>query len=297
VPAFSSGSPDVNFETQVRRCHPSTAASDRPPSNDPAIPRKGPVGPEALWTRFFATRAVPERNALVLHYAPLVKYVTTRMAAAYPSHVELEDLMAAGIDGLFDAIARADQGQTQTFERYACILIRYAVLEELRSLDHVSRPDRRNIRKLEETSEALAHLLGRLPTPADVAGKLGWTLKKVNLVMARSDAVRLCSYDAVTTPPECLFDGGPTPEEAHGAFMGTRGLWEAVDRLPAQHRQVVEMFYRSHMHQNEIAPRLGITPGRVSQIHSQAIAELRHALSGLDGAEMTCFPSPDHLLQ
>ncbi|MHB1509124.1 MAG: sigma-70 family RNA polymerase sigma factor [Acidimicrobiales bacterium] len=250
-----------------------------------------------LWRRFFATRAVPERNSLVLHYGPLVKYVTSRMAAAYPSHADLEDLMAAGLDGLFSAIERAVPDRIKTFESYACNLIRYAVLEELRSLDHASRSERHDLKRLKEADESLTYRLGRTPTHRDIADELGWSLGEVEDVMGRALAVRTDSLDLKATPSEWIFDQGPTPEETQIASAEAVGLWSAVDHLPAQHRQVVEMFYRFHLHQSEIAPRLGITPGRVSQIHSQAIAELRHVLAGLDGSKMAFFPSPDDLLQ
>ncbi|MDA8264523.1 MAG: sigma-70 family RNA polymerase sigma factor, partial [Actinomycetota bacterium] len=94
-----------------------------------------------------------------------------------------------------------------------------------------------------------------------------------------------------------ISDPAPTPEEAQVAFVESASLWSAVAHLPARQREVIELFYRERLRQNEIAPRLGLSPGRVSQIHAQAIAELRHVLSSLDRGEVPSLPSPEDVPQ
>ena len=266
--------------------HPRGASpgSQHPPLGAPSASLV-PPGPDVLWSRFFATRSSPDQNALVLHYAPLVKYVTARMAAAYPSHVSREDLMSAGVVGLFDAIGRADPDRVKTFESYACSLIRYAVLDELRAIDHVSRTERQKIKRLEEERDLLAARLGHLPTPAEIAGEIGWSRDKTEDVAGHVLAGHFAPLDEDDTAPRWISDPAPTPEEAQVAFVESASLWSAVAHLPARQREVIELFYRERLHQNEIAPRLGLSPGRVSQIHAQAIADLRHVLSSLDGGD------------
>ena len=297
VPAPAHVDPSSDPAAQVI-CRPRSASPgpQHPPLGAPSS-SLSPPGPDVLWSRFFATRSSPDQNALVLHYAPLVKYVTARMAAAYPSHVSREDLVSAGVVGLLSAIERADPDRVKTFESYACSLIRYAVLDELRSTDHLSRTERQKIKRLEEESDLLAARLGRLPTPAELAGEIGWSRDKTEDVAGHVLVGHFVPLDEDDTAPRWISDQGPTPEEAQVASVESASLWSAVAHLPARQKEVIEMFYRDRLHQNEIAPRLGLSPGRVSQIHAQAIAGLRNVLTSLDGGEVPSFPSSEDVPQ
>src|SRR5260370_25866083 len=124
--------------------------------------RKEPNYP--IWVRLRAGDR-SARDELVVRYAPLVKYVIGRMAISLPSAMDSDDVLSAGTVGLLHAIARFDPDQGGRFETSGLHRIRCAILATIRSLSPLSRGAGRRARMLDETTAALAHVLGRAPTP------------------------------------------------------------------------------------------------------------------------------------
>src|SRR6266850_3618271 len=146
----------------------------------PADPQQYPHTPEDLrkepnypiWVRL---RAVDRsaRDELVVRYAPLVKYVIGRMAISLPAAMDSDDVLSSGTIGLLHAVDRFDPDQGVRFETYALQRIRGAIIDTIRSLSPLSRGAGRRARMLDETTSALAQLLGRAPTQEELARELG----------------------------------------------------------------------------------------------------------------------------
>ena len=99
-----------------------------------------------LWQRFKQSGEDSVRDALILHYSPLVKFVAGRVGVGLPRNVEQSDLISYGIFGLIDAIDKFDLERGFKFETYAINRIRGAILDELRQLDWVPRSVRSRAR-------------------------------------------------------------------------------------------------------------------------------------------------------
>ncbi|HKY15118.1 MAG TPA: sigma-70 family RNA polymerase sigma factor, partial [Microthrixaceae bacterium] len=95
------------------------------------------VDVSTLWERYQVEREATVRDALILHYSPLVKYVASRVAVGLPQNVEQADLVSYGMFGLIDAIDKFEPGRGFKFETYAISRIKGAILDELRSIDWV----------------------------------------------------------------------------------------------------------------------------------------------------------------
>ena len=112
-----------------------TAVLDRtvtiPPHVDEGLARS--------WHGFKSTGDTDARERLILHYAPLVKYVASRVATGLPSSVEQADLVSYGMFGLIDALQKFEPGRGNKFETYAIPRIRGAIIDELRAMDWVPR--------------------------------------------------------------------------------------------------------------------------------------------------------------
>ncbi len=130
------------------------------------------AGIVALWRQYGATHDLAPRDRLMLHYAPLVKYVAGRVGTGLPSHVDVADLIQSGIFGLADAIEKFEPERGLKFETYAMQRIRGAILDELRSQDWVPRSVRGRARDVERALERLGNKLQRTPTDAEVASEL-----------------------------------------------------------------------------------------------------------------------------
>src|SRR5438132_5123397 len=127
---------------------------------------------EQLWEDFKSSQTRDARDALILHYSPLVKYVAGRVAVGLPQNVDQADLVSYGIFGLIDAIEKFDLDRGFKFETYAIARIKGAIIDELRSIDWVPRSVRAKARALEKAYAKLESKLHRTPTDAELAEEL-----------------------------------------------------------------------------------------------------------------------------
>src|SRR5690606_4156515 len=119
------------------------------------------------------------RNALTVHYLPLLSACARRLANRLPAHVGPDDLRSEGVFGLCDAINRYEPGRNVAFSTYARHKINSAMLDYLRTIDDVSRQQRRRIRMIERAQEKTLQRLGRPATEAEVASDVGLSLAQM----------------------------------------------------------------------------------------------------------------------
>ena len=125
-----------------------------------------------LWRRYVEGREAALRDRLILHYAPLVKYVAGRVGSGLPAHVEQADLISYGTFGLIDAITRFEPTREVKFESYAMARIRGAIIDELRHTDWIPRSVRMKARQFARAVAALESSLQRTPSDEEVAAEL-----------------------------------------------------------------------------------------------------------------------------
>src|SRR5256886_15797153 len=128
---------------------------------------------DQLWVQYKQTASAQAREQLILHYAPLVKYVASRVATGLPASVEQADLVSYGMFGLIDALDKFDLARAIKFETYAIPRIRGAIIDELRSLDWVPRSVRFKAREVEKAYAAVEARERRAPTDREIAQQLG----------------------------------------------------------------------------------------------------------------------------
>jgi RNA polymerase sigma factor for flagellar operon FliA len=153
------------------------------------------AGIVALWRQFGERREQRLRDRLVLHYAPLVKYVAGRVGTGLPAHVEVADLIQSGIFGLVDAIEKFEPERGLKFETYAMQRIRGAILDDLRAQDWVPRSVRGRAREVERALERLGAQLRRTPTDAELADELGLSLHELRDVSAKLQLTSVVALD------------------------------------------------------------------------------------------------------
>ena len=233
-----------------------------------------------------ATRAsgFSERDEVILKNLPLVKAIAVRVHENLPVHVDLDDLVHAGVLGLFDAVNKYDPRKQVAFSSYAKHRIKGAILDSLRQLDWASRDLRRRHKQFENASRELALELQRNPTEEEVAERMGiskdrWRhivleLRNTGLISASSRGQE--SDDL--PPPD--FPGAPDsqPDFICARQQLRRALAEAMSTLPERYQKVVVLYYRNEMTMKEIGGLLGINESRVSQIHKSALEKMAAAL-------------------
>jgi len=220
------------------------------------------------------------RDRVILEHLPLVKAIAVRVHENLPVHVDLDDLVHAGILGLFDAVNKYDPDKQVAFSSYAKHRIKGAMLDSLRQLDWASRDLRRRHKQVEAATRDLTATLQRAPTDAEIAEKLGvqqerWRqlmvdLRNVGLVSA---STRGGDGDELPAPD---FPGSPDSQpDVMCARQQLRSvLSDAMKALPERYQKVVLLYYTNEMTMKEIGGVLGINESRVSQIHKSALEKM-----------------------
>jgi RNA polymerase sigma factor for flagellar operon FliA len=236
-----------------------------------------PADLEDLWGEYKQTASSEARERLILHYAPLVKYVAGR--------VEQADLVSYGMFGLIDALEKFDLDRSIKFETYAIPRIKGAIIDELRAMDWVPRSIRFKAREIEKAYADVEARLKRAPTEREIAQHLGVSVGELHDMVSQISFVSVMALDEVVASGEdrgegvtlldTLADTGLDPASGLEG-QETRGLLAAaINSLSEREKIVVTLYYFEGMTLAEIGEILGVTESRVCQIHTKAVHLLR----------------------
>jgi RNA polymerase sigma factor FliA len=229
-----------------------------------------------------------DRNQLLIEHLPTVRFVARRIHERLPQHVELDDLIAAGMVGLIDAFSKFDHSKRVQFKSYAQFRIRGAILDSLRTLDWSPRELRRKGRAVEEAIRALTQRLGRVPAEHEIALEMNLGLGDYQLLLSELKGLEIGSLHTERSEDSgdeelAYIPGSPEEDPLFRCLKGElkQHLVEAIDELPERERMVLTLYYYEELTMKEVGLTLGVVESRVSQIHSSAVARLRVALAGL----------------
>ncbi|MFM8944895.1 MAG: sigma-70 family RNA polymerase sigma factor [Actinomycetota bacterium] len=232
------------------------------------------------WNRFRADGDRAARDELILQYLPLVRIVARRTAALLPRGLDVDDLVSDGTFGLVDAIDRFDPSRGLAFSTFAVGRVRGAMLDGLRALDWVPRSVRAGARAMEAAIESLERSLGRPPSEAEIAERLGISPEECRRLRAQ--------VDGAVVVPLVGEEGGADDErpelaDADAARSEDRVLLTAaIDGLPEREALVVRLHDLLGVTLLEVAGMLGVSHSRAFQIHERALRLLRDAVEERD---------------
>jgi len=233
-------------------------------------------------------RLSAEQEQVLIEHLPMVRFLARRIHERLPQHVDIEDMVSAGVVGLMDAFSKFDPAKKVQFRSYAQFRIRGAILDSLRTLDWSPRELRRKGRAVEEAIRTLTGRLGHAPNEAEVAEEMGMGLEEYQQLLGD-----LKGLEIGTLHMERNEDSGeeelayiPGRPEDDPLFRCLRGELEerltgAIQDLPDRERLVMSLYYYEEMTMREIGLALGVVESRVSQMHASAVVHLRAALKDL----------------
>jgi RNA polymerase sigma factor for flagellar operon FliA len=249
---------------------------------------------QELWQRYHKDGDTPAENALVEKYLPLVRAAVGRLAMTLPEHVDQDDLNSAGLIGLLQALRNYNPACGTSFETYARLRVRGAMLDELRRMDWVPRTVHEKARKLQDTIGQVEQRLGRVPSDVEIAKALNISLSEYSELLAEIRPATFVCLDAT-----CSIDGvdassvrdviadpdadGPLEQASHNELKQI--IFQRLKDLPDTQRKVLALYYGEDLHLREIAELLGLTESRICQIHSQAILAIRSYLRRLESEQ------------
>jgi RNA polymerase sigma factor for flagellar operon FliA len=236
------------------------------------------------------------REAVIIEYSPMVKYVANRIALRLPPHIEVEDLISVGVMGLIDAIEKYDPARGAKFKTYAEFRVRGAILDELRSMDWVPRSIRQKASQIDAVIQKLQAKFGRPPEDEEVAKKLGVSLDQFFDTLNETRSMPVLSLDDLNIVKEtggqqslldCLagkVDADPQVQFRLNELKEI--IAKTIDTLPEKERLVISLYYYKELTMSEIGVVLNVTESRVSQIHSRTMFRLRTKLKAFAAEEL-----------
>ena len=229
-----------------------------------------------------------ERDMLLMEHLPTVRYLARRIHERLPQHVELDDLVSAGVVGLIDAFSKFDHKKKVQFKSYAQFRIRGAILDSLRTLDWSPRELRRKGRAVEEAIRAVTQRVGRAPSEQEIAREMELTLSEYQALLGDLKGLEIGSLHMERSEDSgdeelAYVPGAPEDDPLFRCLKGEmkQRLADAIDELPEKERMVLTLYYYEELTMKEIGLTLGVVESRVSQIHSSAVLRLRASLASL----------------
>jgi len=221
-------------------------------------------------------------SELMLKHAPLVKRIAHHVMGRMPSSVQIDDLIQAGIIGLLEATKNFDATKGASFETFAGIRIRGAMIDEVRRGDWVPRSVHRNARRISEAMSTVENQTGREALDYEVAELLEVDLEQYYKMLQDSSSSRLFSFEELTNNEDGINDFLPSaddsPQEEVLHDLLRDAIANEINHLPEREAQVLALYYDEELNLKEIGLVLGVSESRVSQIHSQATLRLRARL-------------------
>jgi RNA polymerase sigma factor FliA len=237
----------------------------------------------------------PTRDELITEHLYLVNSIAAHVQKSLAVHVELDDLIHAGMMGLFDAATKYTSDKEVAFGAYAKHRIRGAILDGLRQLDWASRDLRKRYKQVEAKRKELAETLKREATDPEIAAALGLDTRRWQALMVdfrnMGSAASLTRAEREDEQPlqdaPCSPAHGPDQVFARSEMRNQLGF--ALQSLPKRYQEVVTMYYEQDLTMKEIGNLLGVNESRVSQIHKSALVRMQAALGNTGVRSASAF--------
>jgi len=225
---------------------------------------------------------LPPADELVLKHGELVKRIAYHVVSRLPAHIEVDDLIQAGMIGLLNAAQNFTPTKGANFETYAGIRIRGAMLDEARRSNWTPRSTFRNAKQVSQAIRQIENRTGSDAKAQDIATALGVSLDEYHRMVESAASSRILSYEQLAGDPERASMLPDSPEDGPETMLEEDQFREAVAQaiasLPERERLVLSLYYDQELNLREIGQVLEVSESRVCQIHGQAVIRIRARL-------------------
>jgi len=230
-------------------------------------------------SKIAAYGGVDHMQQMVERHAPLVKRIAYHLMARLPASVLVDDLIQSGMIGLIEAAKNFDGSKGASFETFAGIRIRGAMLDEMRRGDWTPRSVHRNARLIAETIAQLESIHGRDIKDSEVAEKLDISLDEYHHMLSDISSGRIIGIEDLGVSEDVLVTSGDTDSdnlyESQASEAFHQDLAKTISSLPEREALVLSLYYNDELNLKEIGAVLNVSESRISQIHSQALVRLK----------------------
>ncbi len=229
-------------------------------------------------------------DELVRRHSAMVKRIAWHLKARLPASVEIGDLIQAGMIGLLEAAKNYVAARNSSFEAYASLRIRGAMLDEMRRTDWTPRSVYRRLREVMDAMRAIEAETGREAEEGEIVLRLGISHEEYAQIMDDASRSRVLSLSTDDDEGESKVFDVADDEDAQPQVRfedsGRRqALASAIAALPEREQLMMALYYNEELNLKEIGEVLGVSESRICQLHGQALVRLRTRLSNWrDGA-------------
>jgi RNA polymerase sigma factor for flagellar operon FliA len=221
----------------------------------------------------YASQQKLAQNEQIAMHLPLVKRIALHLLARLPSSVELDDLQQAGLLGLLSAVRSYSPDQGASFETYAGIRIKGAMLDELRKLSWAPRSVHEKARRMATAVREVEARNNGQASDAEIAEELEVSLEEYHSMLAETASCQLLFIEDAGVEEDQEVDDDPASMMEDERFRSA--LVEVIEQLPERERLVMALYYQEELNLKEVGLVLEVSESRVSQIHSQALTRIR----------------------
>ncbi len=218
----------------------------------------------------------------IIRHASLVKRIAFHLLNRLPPSVQVDDLIQAGMVGLLEAAGNFDADMGASFETFAGIRIRGAMIDEIRKSDWTPRSVHRKFRAVTTAIRKIENDTGEDARDTDIAQELGIDLGEYHQILIDSCSVKIYSINSLEedSPEAALPDSSErTPDEAFSNKEYEKQLIESIRTLPKKEQLVMSLYYDDELNFREIGEILGVTESRICQLHGQALLRIKSKMT------------------
>jgi RNA polymerase sigma factor for flagellar operon FliA len=228
-----------------------------------------------------------EKEKVIKDFLPVVRYTAYRLSWRLPPQISVDDLISVGLNGLFDALERFEQGKVK-LKTYAQYRIKGAMLDELRAVEWIPRSRKKKINTLKRVHGQLEKELKRLPEDEEVAAALDISLDEYYQILDESKGGLTFKFEDYEASPDGqhvnLVDNIEDPNEKNPLSIlmeldQKKTMARLIDELPSKEKMVLSLYYWEELTMKEVGAVLGVTESRVCQLHNQALLRLKTKIS------------------
>jgi len=219
---------------------------------------------------------------IVTRYAPLVQKIAYHLKARLPDSVLIDDLLQSGMMGLLEASGKFNDSKGASFETYAGIRIRGAMIDDIRKGDWVPRSVHKNARSIAQAIAQIEQQTGHTATDQEIAEVLDISLDKYHSILKDAANGHIFAFDELGVTEDYLTDSNPGANEPYNGLRDEKfriSLKNAIETLPEREKLILALYYDEELNLKEIGEVIGVSESRVSQIHSQAMVRLKSRMN------------------
>nr|WP_314392098.1 RNA polymerase sigma factor FliA [uncultured Campylobacter sp.] len=223
----------------------------------------------------YAQTIKKEQDDIVLAYTPALRAMAFRLKERLPSHIDVSDLMGAGLEEMVRLSRKYDKERNDSFWGYAQKRVYGAMLDFLRGLDVVSRADRTLVKNIDALVNEYFNKFEREPEDEYLAAMLEESVEKIREARNVSAVVGVLSIDDQME----LMSEENTFERVEREDLIEK-ITQILNEFEARDQLIVQLYYYEELSLKEISEILQISEGRISQIHKRLMEKIRKKLEG-----------------